>query len=73
MSALVFGSPEANSLFGARPLQPCPFCGGDKLAECFDADRGLFFVRCEECKAIGPQVREPMLARRLWSRREVQP
>ena len=40
-------------------LEPCPFCGGEKVTTWFDSEQGdkWGYASCDGCAARGPDVR----------------
>lgn len=75
MSAIIFGTPEANQM--TRPhLEPCPFCGSGALIERFGSGFLSHWIECDKCGAHGPHRRNDQQARQSWNERagtKVQP
>ena len=72
MSALIFGTPEANAL--AEPhLEPCPFCGeSSELTIGGGRDAGYhqhFYVECPFCGCRGPWTFDERETVREWNKR----
>jgi len=74
VSAVVFGSPEANDLLegtSLKHLEPCPFCGEAKLVSVVVGVHE-FYVYCSRCYARGPDRRVKEHAIATWNRRALQ-
>lgn len=48
-------------------LLPCPFCGN--ASPVMNAQFDIFFVRCDQCKAIGGFSREKEKSVEAWNNR----
>jgi hypothetical protein len=47
----------------------CPFCGGNNLGlSVSEADKGRFWMYCQDCFALGPDGSTEDEAEQLWSR-----
>ena len=53
--------------FTEDTMLPCPFCGGEGMAESL---AGMYWYECEDCTASSGHADDWVEARKNWNRRE---